>query len=117
MSDFVCRRTEFIKYIVIGIAYRKNFLPTIYNIQTFDTIVSREKSISNFLLLIVKRAQDKEKLKEKDILRLQVEQLNEFKTRIMESQVSKIFKRSYSKSLSLISFRQLKLFYHIYCET
>lgn len=35
----------------------------------------------------VKRAQDKEKLKEGEKLKLQVEQLLEFKSRIMESQV------------------------------
>ena len=35
----------------------------------------------------VKRAQDKDKLKEGEKLRLQVEQLTEFKGRIMEAQV------------------------------
>ena len=38
----------------------------------------------------VKRAQDKEKLKESEKLKIQVEQLNEFKSRIMESQVTVI---------------------------
>ena len=39
-------------------------------------------------LYVVKRLQDKEKLKDFDKMRLQLEQLLEFKSRIMESQTS-----------------------------
>jgi hypothetical protein len=41
-----------------------------------------------FFLCIVKRLQDKEKLKDFDKIKLQLEQLFEFKSRIMESQTS-----------------------------
>jgi len=80
---------------LLFLVFNQYYLRSKYVIFFFNTLyimynVSQVRDLTDKVeTLRVKRMQDKEKMKDFEKTKLQIEQLLEFKTKVMESQVSK----------------------------